>query len=136
MFGNGWRTVVYVLLHDCVNARVCNLHSLHHTGHIGSFKLHTVLLRSVALLLSHSVLVQFFGWQTQAGWWCLLLGSGRSLSCSFTISAEIWSLNGKTTRTVSSVSLPGDKGLYWSQTFESTKLLMIELTRFLGNFKR
>ena len=28
------RTVVYVLLHDCVNVRVCNLHSLHHTGHI------------------------------------------------------------------------------------------------------
>ena len=23
----------------------------------------------------HSVLVQFFVWQTQAGWWCLLLGS-------------------------------------------------------------
>ena len=60
----------------------------------------------------------------------------RSLSCSFTISAEIWSLNGKTTRTVSSVSLAGDKGRCWSQTFESTKLLMIELTRFLGNFKR
>ena len=33
------RTVVYVLLHDCVNVRVCNLHCLHHTGHIGSYKL-------------------------------------------------------------------------------------------------
>jgi len=58
---------VYVLLHDCVNARVCNLHSLHHTGHFGSYKLHTVYLRSVDLLLSHSVLVEFFRWQTQAG---------------------------------------------------------------------
>ena len=62
-----WRkTVVYVLLHDCVNVRVCNLHRMHHTGHIGNYKLHTVHLRSVALLLSNSVLVQFFGWQTQA----------------------------------------------------------------------
>ena len=60
----------------------------------------------------------------------------RSLSCSFTISAEIWSLHGKTTRTVSSVSLAGDKGRCWSKTFESTKLLMVELTRCLGYFKR
>ena len=58
------RTVVYVLLHDCVNVHVCNVHvhSLQHTGHPGSYKLHTVHLRSVALLLSHSVLVQFSGW--------------------------------------------------------------------------
>ena len=40
------RTVVYVLLHDCVNVCMCNLHSLHHTGLIGSYKLHTVHLRS------------------------------------------------------------------------------------------
>ena len=60
----------------------------------------------------------------------------RSLSCFVTISAEIWSLNGKTTRTVSSFSLAGDKGRYWSQTFESTKLLIVELTRSLGYFKR
>ena len=60
----------------------------------------------------------------------------RSLSCFVTISAEIWSLNGKTTRTVSSFSLAGDKGRYWSQTFESTKLLTVELTRCLGYFKR
>ena len=72
------RTVVYVLLHDYVNVCVCNLHSLHHTGRIGSYELHTVHLWSVALLLSHSVLVQFSGWQTQAGWWCLLLGSDPS----------------------------------------------------------
>ena len=32
------RTVVYVLLHDSVNVRVCSVHSLHHTGHIGSYK--------------------------------------------------------------------------------------------------
>ena len=65
------------------------------------------------------------------------LHSLHHTSCSsFTISAEIWSLNGKTTRTVSSVSLAGDKGRCWSQTFESTKLLMLELTRCLGYFKR
>ena len=49
----------YVLLHNCVNVRVRNLHSLRHTGHIGSHKLQTVHLRSAALLLSYSVLVQF-----------------------------------------------------------------------------
>ena len=40
------RTVVYVLLHDCVNVRVCNVHSLHHTGHIGSYKrlVHTLYI--------------------------------------------------------------------------------------------
>ena len=32
------RSVVYVLLHDCVNVWVCCVHSLHHTGHIGSYK--------------------------------------------------------------------------------------------------
>ena len=36
------RTVVYVLSHDRVNVRVCNVHSLHHTGHIGSYKVHTL----------------------------------------------------------------------------------------------
>ena len=101
-----WRTV-YVLLHNCVNVRVCNLHSLHHTGSIESYKLHTVHLGSVALLLSHSVLVQFFGWQTQAGWWCLLLGSDprvvcleqlkdRSLEIADTSSTHLWyCLDGK-----------------------------------------
>ena len=69
-----------------------------------------------------SILLDFF--------WPLLL------SCFFTISAEIWSLNGKITRTVSSGSLDGDKSCWWSQTFESTKLLMVELTRCLGYFKR
>ena len=40
------RTVVYVLLHDCVNVRVCNVHSLHHTGDIGSYKrlVHTLYI--------------------------------------------------------------------------------------------
>ena len=42
----------------------------------------------------------------------------RFLSCSFTISAEIWSLNGKTTQTVSSLSFDGDKGRCWSQGSE------------------
>ena len=42
----------------------------------------------------------------------------------------------KLLETVSSISLAGDKGRYWSQTFESTKLLMVELTRCLGYFKR
>ena len=80
---------------------MCNLRSLHHTGSIESYKLHTVHLGSVALLLSHSVLVQFFGWQTQAGWWCLLLGSDprvvcleqlkdRSLEIADTSSTHLW----------------------------------------------
>ena len=48
----------------------------------------------------HSV-VQFFGWQTQAGWWCLLLGSDprvvcleqlkdRSLEIADTSSTHLW----------------------------------------------
>ena len=73
---------------------------------------------------------------TNTGWmvvWTLRL---RCLSCFFTISAERWSLNGKITRIVSSVSWDVDKGCCWSQTFESTKLLMVELTRCLGYFNR
>ena len=40
------RTVVYVLLHDRVNVRVCSVHSLHHTGHIGNYKrlVHTLYI--------------------------------------------------------------------------------------------
>ena len=37
MFGNGGGLLFRSY---CVNVRVCNLHSLHHTGHIGSYKLH------------------------------------------------------------------------------------------------
>ena len=81
--------------------------------------------------------IQFlFNFSANTGWMVVFTFRLRSLSCSFTISAEIWFLNGKTTRTVSSVSLAGDKGRCWSQTFESTKLLMVELTRCLGYFKR
>ena len=61
------RIVVYVLLHDYVNVRVCNLHNPHHTGHIENRKQHTADLQLVALFPSHLVLVQFFGSQTQAG---------------------------------------------------------------------
>ena len=50
------RTVVYVLLHDCVNVRVCNLHRQHQTGHIGSYKLSALFIYDRCLLLSHSVL--------------------------------------------------------------------------------
>ena len=81
--------------------------------------------------------IQFlFNFSANTGWMVVFTFRLRSLSCSFTISAEIWFLNGKTTRTVSSVSLAGDKGRCWSQTFESTKLLMVELTRCMGYFKR
>ena len=44
----------------------------------------------------------------------------------FTNSAEFWSLNGKTTRTVLSVPWAVDKGRGWSQTFESTKRLLVK----------
>ena len=39
------RVVVYVILHDYVNVRVCNLHNLHHTGHIENHKKHTADLQ-------------------------------------------------------------------------------------------
>ena len=42
----------------------------------------------------------------------------------------------KALETMSSVSVAGDKGRYWSKTFEPTKLLMVELMRRLGYFKR
>ena len=49
------------------------LHNPHHTGHIENYKQHTADLQLVALFPSHLVLVHFFGSQTQAGWWCVLL---------------------------------------------------------------
>ena len=52
------RTVVYVLLHDCVNVRVCNLHSLHQTDHIGSYKLPAQFIYDRWLCFFH---IQFFG---------------------------------------------------------------------------
>ena len=59
----------------------------------------------------------------------------NSLSCFLAISADIWSLNGRTTRTVSSVSLDDDESCCWLQTFDSTTLLMVELTMCFGYFK-
>ena len=95
------RTVVHVLLPDFVNVRVCNLRSLNHTGHFFH-------------------IIQFLIFRLgNTGWMVVFTFRLRSLSFSFTISAEIWSLNGKTTRTVSYVSLGalgGDKGRCWSQT--------------------
>ena len=38
-------------------------------------KQHTADLQLVALFPSHLVIVQFFGSQTQAGWWCALLST-------------------------------------------------------------
>jgi len=68
-----WRRIaVYVLLHDYVSVRGCNLHNPHHTGHVENLKQHTADLQLVALFPLHSVLV--FGSQTQAGWWGVLLG--------------------------------------------------------------
>ena len=113
---------------------MCILYNLHRTGHIGIYKQHTVHLRSMALLLSHSVLDQFFR-LTNTGWMLVFTFRLRSLSCLFTKFAEVWSLNGRTTRIVS-VSLVGNNGRCWSQTFESTKFLMAESMRCLGYFKR
>ena len=69
------RIVVYVLLHDDVNVRVSNIHNPYRTGHIENYKQSTADLHLVALFLWNLVLVQFFGSQTKARWWCVLLGS-------------------------------------------------------------
>ena len=50
---------LYVLLHDYVNVRVCNLLNPHHTGGIENRKQHTADLQLVALFPSHLVLDQF-----------------------------------------------------------------------------
>ena len=64
------------LIHDYVNVIVCNLHNPHHTSHIENHKQHTADLQLlVALFPSHLVIVQVFASQTQAGLWCVLLGS-------------------------------------------------------------
>ena len=60
---------------DFVNVRVCYLHNAHRTGHFENYKQHTADLQLVAMFPCHVVLVQFFGSQTQVGWWCVLLGS-------------------------------------------------------------
>ena len=60
VFGNGGGLLFnYVILHDCVNVRACNLHNAHHTGHIENSKQHTADLQLVALFPPHVVLVQF-----------------------------------------------------------------------------
>ena len=62
---------------------------------------------------------------------CVVLGSDPQVVSSQCLLR--FGQNGKITRTVSSVSLDG-KSCCWPQTFESTKLLMVELTRCLGTF--
>ena len=57
-----------VVLRDCVNVCVRNLHNPHYTSHIENHKQHTSDLQLVALFPSQLVLVQFFGLETQAGW--------------------------------------------------------------------
>ena len=87
VFRNGGG-ILFMSFYTIMYVHVYNLHNPHHTGHIENRKQHTAYLQLLALFISHLVLVQFFGSQTQVGWWCVLLG----LSCFFTISAEIWSL--------------------------------------------
>ena len=52
--------VVYVLLHDYINVRVCGPHNPHHIDHFENYK-HTADLQLAALFRSHLVLVQFSG---------------------------------------------------------------------------
>ena len=68
--------------------------------------------------LSCLVLVQLSSSQTQAGWWCILLGSDAWVVSSQYLLIEVWSLNSKTTWTGSSVSLAGDKSCCWSQNLQ------------------
>ena len=111
------------------------LHSLHHTGHIGRY-FTTHCWFTIGGFASFTFSSCSIFRLANTGRMVVFTFELRSLSCSFTISAEIWSLNGKTTRTVSSASFDDDKGRCWSQTIESTKLLMVELTRCLGYFQR
>ena len=73
----GVRADGYIMFGGGLSACVTYVHDPHHTGtgHTGNYKQHTADLRLVALFLSHLVLVQFFGSQTHAGWWGVLLGS-------------------------------------------------------------
>ena len=102
VFGNDGG-LLFIPLHDYVNVRVCNLHNPHHTGHIENYKKHTANLPLVAFFsftLSSCSIFRL----TNTGWMVVCTFRLRSLSCFLTISVEIWSLNGKTTRIVSSVS--------------------------------
>ena len=69
MFGNGGG-VLFMSFYTIVSMFACVTYIACITQVTLEVKLHTGYLQSVALLLSHSVLVQFFGWQTQAGWRC------------------------------------------------------------------
>ena len=105
-----------------------------HIKRIENYKQHTTDLQLVALFFSHLVPVQLSAHKHRLGWMAVCTFRLRSLSCFLIISADIWSLNGRTTRTVSSVSLDDDESCCWSQTFDSTKLLMVELTMSFGYF--
>ena len=66
----------------------------------------------MALIPLLLVLVQFFGSPTRAEWWCALLGRLSSFSCFLTVSADIWSLNYKTTRILAIWELPSVEMTY------------------------
>ena len=73
VFGNG-RGLLFMSFY--MNISVCNLHNPYHASHIENHKQHTADLQLlVALFPSRLVLVHVFASQTQAGLWCVLLGS-------------------------------------------------------------
>ena len=51
---SGGLSVVYVILHDYVNVRVCNPH---HTGHIENYQQNTADLQLLALALPRLILI-------------------------------------------------------------------------------
>ena len=85
------------------------IYNPHHTGHIENDKLHTVDLQLVALFPLLLVFVQIF-----TGWMVVCTFRLSPFSFFLKVSAQIWSLNGKTTRTVSPASLADDNGCWWS----------------------
>ena len=112
---------------------VCNLHNLHHTGHIEKCKQHCWF--TIGGFISFTFSPYSIFRLTNTGWMVVCTFWLRSLSCFLTKSAEIWSSNGKVTGIMPSVSWDGDESCRRSQTFGSTKLLIVGL-RCLGYLKQ
>ena len=102
--------------------------NLNRTGHIQTCQQGTVGSQS-RNLRSCSIF-----WLTNSGWTVVLIFWLKSLSWARTISAEAWSLNGRTTRMGSDRSLTVGEETGWSDTLAVTNCEMVELTSLSGYF--